>query len=226
MTKLLNLRVGTSHPTQVPSARPALAARNEKEEPHTAPNSAGLESPSRSGPKSRKGLIAVNNTHVRVVGSTPHGVPSEGMWNVRLWSDTRRGGACGPSRLRFAVVLAAAVAGLAIVGHCVPARPTTLPFSSSSLPSVSPGPAFSARADQPNLGQVLPLCKASKVLAIDAIPKSMITALALFGLGLAALVAKGWLAQLVAPAGRSPPNARVPRLAGQELLTRFCIARR
>lgn len=149
------------------------------------------------------------------------------MGKIRLWSDTRRVGACRPPRLPLAVVVAAAVAGLAIVGHCVPARPSTLPASFSfSLSSASPGQALNARADQPNLGQTLPVCKASKVLAIDAIPKSANTALLLLGLGLAALVVKGWLAQLVTPAGRSPPNAGVRGLTGQELLTRFCIARR
>ncbi|AYE99459.1 hypothetical protein C0J29_31425 (plasmid) [Mycobacterium paragordonae] len=86
--------------------------------------------------------------------------------------------------------------------------------------------AVHASADQPQLAQERPICKASKVFAIDAIPAAVMTALVVLGLGLAALAGMGWLTQLVAPAGRSPPHPRVAILSGRDLLTRFCLARR
>lgn len=142
-------------------------------------------------------------------------------------SDDRRFGACGSPRWRFAVVVAGAVAALAIVGHCVPARSTASPSSPPQHLSVASLPvAVHAGADQPQLAQERPTCKASKVLAIAAIPEVSVTALVVLGVGLAALAAGGRLTRLVAPAGRSPPHARVSVLSGQELLTRFCLARR
>lgn len=156
-----------------------------------------------------------------------HGVPSEGMRTIRLSSDDRHAGAYGPPRLRLAVVVAVAVAALAIVGHCVPVRATASPHSPSQQLSAASLPiAVHGSADQPQLAQELPMCKASKVLAIDAIPGVSLTSLVILGVGMAALAAGGWLTRLVAPAGRSPPFARVSVLSGQDLLTRFCVARR
>lgn len=141
--------------------------------------------------------------------------------------DGRRVGAGGPPRLRFAVVVAAAVAALAIVGHCVPVRATASPSSPPQHPSVASLPiAVHASADQSQLAQERPTCKASRVLAIAAIPEVSVTALVVLGVGLAALAAGGRLTRPVAPAGRSPPHARVSILSGQDLLNRFCLARR
>lgn len=162
-----------------------------------------------------------------VVGRPLRGVPSVGMRTVRLSSDDRGVGACGPPRLCFAVLVAAAVAALAIVGHCVPAPAAASAFSPQQQPSIASLPvAVHASADQPQLAQERANCKASKVFAIDAIPKVAVPALVLLGVALAALAARGWLTQLVAPAGRSPPHARVAILSGQDLLTRICLARR
>lgn len=149
------------------------------------------------------------------------------MGHIRLWSDVRRIPSCRPSRMRLAVVLAAAVAGLAIVGHCGLVRTASSP-SSPSQPSLSTSlpSALTAKSEQPQLDQGLPICKASKVFAIGALPKSATIALILLGVVLAGLIGKGWLAQLVVPAGRGPPRAPTTSLTGQDLLTRFCLARR
>lgn len=148
------------------------------------------------------------------------------MSSLRSSSDDRRVVAFGPPRLRFAVVVAAAVAALAIVGHCVPVRAAASLSPPQQLPATSLPVAVHASADQPQLAQGRPICKASKVFAIDAIPKASVTALVVLGVGLAALAARGWLIQLVTPAGRSPPRTSVAFLSGQDLLTRFCLARR
>lgn len=154
-------------------------------------------------------------------------VPSVGMRSIRLWSDDRRVETSRAARFRFAVVVAAAVATLAIIGHCVPVRAAASPSSPPQQLSVASLPlAVHASADQPQLAQERPICKASKVFAIDAIPAAVMNALVVLGLGLAALAGMGWLTQLVAPAGRSPPHPRVATLSGRDLLTRFCLARR
>lgn len=150
------------------------------------------------------------------------------MRNIRLWSDDRDVVAARrPLRLRLAVGLATAVAGLAILGHCVAVRTPSLPsYAGQPLSSTRLPAALGAGADQPYLAQVLPVCKASKLFAVDAIPKSAVTTLLALGIGLVALAFGGWLAQLVVPAGRSPPVAPVAILAGRDLLTRYCLARR
>ncbi|KZS68183.1 hypothetical protein A4G28_26880 [Mycobacterium ostraviense] len=119
------------------------------------------------------------------------------------------------------------MAMLAIVGHCGAARAVSAtanapqPVLSTSLPG-----AFAVTADQPQLVQGLPICKSSKVSAIAAQPQSAVTALVVMGIVLAALAGKGWLTHLVGPAGRSPPRAPATVLTGQDLLNRFCLARR
>lgn len=156
-----------------------------------------------------------------------HGVPSAGMRSIRWSSDDRRVEACGPPRLRFAVVVAVAVVALAIVGHCVPVRAAASAFSPQQQLSIAslPVPVHTS-ADQLQLAQERPICKASKVFAIDAIPKVAMPALVLLVVALAALAARGWLTQLAAPAGRSPPHPCVAILSGRDLLTRYCLARR
>ncbi len=157
----------------------------------------------------------------------PHGVPSEGMRRIRLSSDDRRVGLGRAPRLRFAVVVAAAVAALAIIGHCVPMRAAASPSPSAPRQPVASLPlAVHASADQSQLAQERPICKGSKVFAIDAIPAAVMTALVVLSAGLATLAGMGWQTQLVAPAGRSPPHPPVAVLSGQDLLTRIRVARR
>ena len=147
------------------------------------------------------------------------------MGHIR-WSDVRGVAGCRPPRLRLAVVVAAAVAGLAIMGHCASVRTLSAASdplqlsSSTSLPS-----AVTATASQPRLVQGLPICKATKLLAIAALPKSA-NALTALGVVLTGLAGMGWRTQLLALAGRGPPGAPAIPLTGQDLLTRFCLARR
>lgn len=149
------------------------------------------------------------------------------MGNVRLGSDDRGVATRRPVRLRSAAFVVAAVAGLAILGHCVPVRIPSLPsYAEQSQSSTSLPAAFGAGADQSYLAQVLPVCKASKIFALEAIPQSAVTTLLALGIGVVALAVRGRLAQLVVPAGRSPPAGPVAILAGQHLLTRFCLSRR
>nr|VTP04380.1 hypothetical protein BIN_B_05507 [Mycobacterium riyadhense] len=157
----------------------------------------------------------------------PRGVPSPGMGHIRLWSDVRRVLAGRPPRLPSAVVVAAAVAILAIVGHCGAARTLSAPSNpprpvlSTSLPA-----ALTFTADQPQLVQGLAICQSSKLFAIAGLPTPAGTALMVIGVGLAVVVGNGWLAQLLVFAGRGPPRAPATALTGQDLLRRICLARR
>lgn len=158
--------------------------------------------------------------------STPDGVPYAGMGHSRVWSEVRRITAGRPPRSQFVVAVAAAVAALAIAGHCGLSR--AVPQHLSPVQSVlsSRGGELTAHAGQPHLVDGLPNCKASTVLVTPALPKSANTALIALGAGLTAVIGMALLAQLVPPAGRSPPLALVTSLSGQDRLTRFCLARR
>lgn len=143
------------------------------------------------------------------------------MGRMRVWSVA----VCDSPRRRFVVAVAAAVAVLAIAGHCGLLRSVAQPPASPSLVT-SLGGELTASAAQPHLVVGLPICKSSKVLVTAALPKSATTALIALGAGVAAIIGMALLAQLVVPAGRSPPRTLVTARTGQDLLTRLCLARR
>jgi len=69
--------------------------------------------------------------------------------------------------------------------------------------------------------------KACRTGFADAVlPQSLATAIAALGVVAAVVAAAGWLAPRAAPAGRDPPWGPAIFLTGQDLLTRFCLARR
>ncbi|WP_082986654.1 hypothetical protein [Mycobacterium gordonae] len=61
--------------------------------------------------------------------------------------------------------------------------------------------------------------------AIAVLPRSS-TTLVPFGVAAAVVAITTMLASLVAPAGRGPPRTLASVLAGQDISTRFCVARR
>lgn len=130
------------------------------------------------------------------------------------------------SRLIFFVAVAAAVVALAIIGHCRLLRSVSEPpYPSQPLLSSVSG-NLTLNADQPRLVEGLPICKSSKMFATAALPKPAAAALIALGAVTAGVVVKEWLSQLVVAAGRGPPPALAAALTGQDLLTRFCLARR
>ena len=143
------------------------------------------------------------------------------MGRMRVWSVA----VCDPPRRRLVVAMAAAVAILAIAGHCGLLRSVPQPPPSQSL-LTSLGGELTANAAQPHLVDGLPICKSSKALVTAALPKSAPTASIALGAGVAAIIGMALLARLVVPAGRGPPRALVTARTGQDLLTRFCLARR
>lgn len=148
------------------------------------------------------------------------------MGPVRKWSDVRRVGAYQPGRLVSFAVLAAAVALLAVIGHCVPLRPGSQPPHSAAplLSTVSTETAGTAH--QPLLRGGKSICKASKLLATAALPKSPQTSLLLLGGVLAGLFVRNRPAKPMGLAGRGPPGAPAALGSGRDLLTMFCLARR
>ncbi|WP_241777298.1 hypothetical protein [Mycobacterium intracellulare] len=69
------------------------------------------------------------------------------------------------------------------------------------------------------------LAKCSKVFATAPLSGPVTTLVALGLIVAVVFIAGSWI-KLVAPVGRGPPRAVAPVFSGQELLTRFCIARR
>ncbi|WP_205874419.1 putative copper homeostasis (lipo)protein LpqS [Mycobacterium camsae] len=148
------------------------------------------------------------------------------MGPVREWSDVRRIGAYQPARLLFFAVVAAAVALLAVIGHCVPLRSGAQPPHSAAPLLSSVGTKAAGPAHQPLLLGGKSICKASKLLATAALPRSPSTPLLLLGGVLAGLFVRNRQAKLLAPAGRGPPGALAAHGSGRALLTLFCLARR
>lgn len=122
--------------------------------------------------------------------------------------------------------MAAAVAWMAVIGHCIPLRSASQPLQvAKPLLSLVSSPVAGA-AGQQLLLDGKPMCKASKPLATVALPKSSATALLLLDAVLAGAAARDWLTKLVVPAGRGPPGGPAAPVTGQDILTRFCLARR
>ncbi|WP_225331674.1 hypothetical protein [Mycobacterium intracellulare] len=82
----------------------------------------------------------------------------------------------------------------------------------------------SNQADHASLYRGLAV-KCSKVFG--AMPAAApVTALVELGLAVAVVAVAGSRVKLVVPVGRAPPRAAAIAFAGQDVLTRFCIARR
>lgn len=123
------------------------------------------------------------------------------------------------------VAMALTVWVLAMLSHFGSLRPGSVaPHSSPpSLTSLSDG--FTASVDAPQLvDDSLTACHYAFSNAV--LPKSSSTTLTALGVVVAVVAVAGWLAPRVVAAGRGPPCGPAAFLTGQDLLTRFCVARR
>ncbi|MEE3754845.1 MULTISPECIES: hypothetical protein [Mycobacterium] len=132
-------------------------------------------------------------------------------------------------RLRVVVAIAAAVwlvlgaLGCGLV-HFAPLA-FDPPHAFVTAPGGGSGPGASdIQAQHASLYRGL-VAKCSKVFG--AMPVSgPVTALVELGLAVAVVAVAGSRIKLVVPVGRAPPRAAAIAFNGQDLLTRFCIARR
>ncbi|QXD08160.1 hypothetical protein [Mycobacterium avium] len=147
------------------------------------------------------------------------------MGLMRASAGDRHLAASRPPRWQLVVAVATAVGVLSIVGNCGPPRWQfhAPDLSRSSLSAL--GGELAATVDQPRLVDGWSICKLPKVLAITPLSQP-VTVLAALGIGVALVALVGLLAQLVVPAGRGPPRELAAALAGRDLLTRYCLARR
>ncbi|MBI2696103.1 hypothetical protein [Mycobacterium nebraskense] len=127
-------------------------------------------------------------------------------------------------RLGFLIAVAAVAWVLAVDDQCElrgPGSPTSHPAHAlvSSLRS-----EFSVNVDHPHLwdgsSTECPEAFATAVLLRSS------TALVALGVVVAVVALASWLAHRGVLAGRGPPGAPATALAGQDLLTRFCLSRR
>lgn len=110
-----------------------------------------------------------------------------------------------------------AVCGLLRPGHPGPHSPRSSLTSLDSQLTVS--------VDQPYVDNGRwKACR--KAFAEAMLPQPPVTALAAFGMVAAVVAVAGWRTPRVVPAGRDPPRGLAPFRTGQDLLTRFCLARR
>jgi hypothetical protein len=126
--------------------------------------------------------------------------------------------------LRLFIGVAAAVAVVAVVGHCEPnlsePRATHTPHPLLS----SMGSEFTVNAEYAHLVDGSSMaCHESVATAV--LPRSA-TASAGLGAVTAVVAITGWQAQPTVLAGRGPPRPLGTALTGQDLLRRFCLARR
>lgn len=134
--------------------------------------------------------------------------------------------AAAPKRpgLPLFIGVAAAVALVAVVGHCEPNlsephAPHPLHPLLSSL-----GSEFTVNAEHSHLVDgSSTACHEAVTTAV--LPRSA-TASAAHGAVMAVVAVTGRQAQPAALAGRGPPGARGSALSGQDLLKQFCLARR
>jgi lipoprotein LpqS len=126
--------------------------------------------------------------------------------------------------LRLFIGVAAAVAAVAVVGHCEPnlsgprASHTPHPLLSAL------GSEFTVSAEHAHIVDGSSMaCHESLMTAV--LPRSG-TASAGLGAVMAVVAITGWHAQPAVPAGRGPPGALGIALTGQDRLRRFCLARR
>jgi lipoprotein LpqS len=134
--------------------------------------------------------------------------------------------AAAPRRpvLRLSIGVAAAVAVVAVVGHCEPnlSQPGVSHTPHPLLSSL--GSEFTVNAQHAHLVDgSSTACHESVTTAV--LPRSA-TASVGHGAVMAVVAIKGWQAQPAVLAGRGPPGALGTALTGQDLLRRFCLARR
>jgi hypothetical protein len=127
-------------------------------------------------------------------------------------------------RLRLFIGVAAGVAVVAVVGHCEP-NLSELRASHEPHPSLSSlGSEFAVNAEYSRL------VDGSSVACHEAVTTAVLPRSATASVGhgsvMAVLAITGWQAQPAVLAGRGPPGALGAARTGQDLLRRFCLARR
>jgi len=137
--------------------------------------------------------------------------------------DARHAAAPRRPGLQLFIGVAAAVA-VAVVGHCEP-NLSELRASHTPHPSLSSlGSEFTVNAEYSHLVDGSSMaCHEAVTTAV--LPRSA-TASVGHGAVMAVLAITGWQAQPALLAGRGPPAALGTALTGQDLLRRFCLARR
>jgi hypothetical protein len=175
------------------------------------------------------GLIAVAAITVAYFSCMrPHlrryGCAGSGSSMQEAHLDARHAPAPRRPRLRLFIGVAAAVAVVAVVGHCEP-NLSELRASHTPHPSLSSlGSEFTVNAEHAHLVDGSSMaCHESVTTAV--LPRS---AAASVGHGAVVVVVAitGWQAQPAVLAGRGPPGALGITRTGQDLLRRFCLARR
>jgi lipoprotein LpqS len=127
-------------------------------------------------------------------------------------------------RLRLLIGVVAAVAVVAVVGHCEPNLPGPRASRTPHTLLSSLGSEFTVNAEHAHLVDgSSTACHESVATAV--LPRSG-TASVAHGAAMAVVAITGWQAQPAVLAGRGPPGARDTALTGQDLLRRFCLARR
>jgi hypothetical protein len=124
-----------------------------------------------------------------------------------------------------AIAIASAMWVLVIGGHSQP-RPESSVSDSPPMMVISAGNAFTISADHPRFVDGDSSGKHPEALAAAVLPNSSSTALAALGVVVAVVAVTAWLAQQLVRSGRGPPCGFAIALAGRDLLTRFCLARR
>lgn len=136
----------------------------------------------------------------------------------------RLNGACGRSRLRSFIAIAAVVGVLAILGHSALLRSEAHAAHSSEPFLTSLSSAVDVNVDHAHLVDGWSTAH-PEVFANAVLPRS-ISGLASLGAVVAAVALTGWFVRLLVLAGRSPPRGLAADMTGQDLLTRFCLSRR
>jgi hypothetical protein len=138
--------------------------------------------------------------------------------------DARHAAAPRRPGLRLSIGVAAAVAVVAVVGHCEP---------NLSQPGVShtPHPLLSSLGSEFTVNaEHAHLVDGSSTACHESVPTAVLprsgTASVGHGAVMAVVAITGWQAQPAVLAGRDPPGALGTALTGQDLLRRFCLARR
>lgn len=131
-----------------------------------------------------------------------------------------------PRRSRWRVVLAAALVMflLALIDHAAMLHSETHRSHHSQAALSAAGDAFTAHADHTYLLHGS-LTECHDALAAVALPRAAATLMEL-GVAVAVAVITAVQASLTAPFVRGPPKVPRAALAGQDLLTRFCLTRR
>ncbi|WP_264916314.1 hypothetical protein [Mycobacterium kiyosense] len=114
---------------------------------------------------------------------------------------------------------------LAIAAHSDVLRPVSQTFHPAHALVSSLGGEFATNIDHPHLGNGSSAAHHEAFVSV-VLPNSTFTALAARGVAVPAVAGVGVLRQQVMLAGRGPPRGFAAALAGQDLLTRFCLSRR